>query len=102
MKDALVSVIIPCYRQAQFLPAALDSVLAQTHLDIEPIVVNDGSDDDTDAVARRYGSRISYLRQGNSGLPAARNAGIRKARGKFLLFLDADDLLHPQAVQRLA
>lgn len=93
-----VSVIIPCYRQAHFLAETLDSVLAQSHPAIQPIVVNDGSDDDTGPVANRYGDKIHYLEQSNQGLSAARNAGIHAAEGKYLLFLDADDLLHPDAV----
>ncbi|MDB5311374.1 MAG: hypothetical protein JWO38_5576 [Gemmataceae bacterium] len=98
MTVPLVSVVIPCYRQGHFLPAAVASVFAQSHPAVEPVVVNDGSDDDTHDVATRYGSRIVYVRQENKELPAARNAGIRASRGKYLLFLDADDLLHPDAI----
>jgi glycosyltransferase involved in cell wall biosynthesis len=97
----LVSVIVPCFRQAHFLPEALASVFAQTHPAVEAVVVNDGSDDDTDAVARGYGSRIVYVSQKNAGLPAARNAGIEAASGKYLLCLDADDLLHERAIEWL-
>lgn len=97
----LVSIVVPCYRQGRYLPEALESVLAQSHQPIEVIVVNDGSDDETDVVARRYAGRIRYIKQPNGGLPSARNAGIRQAQGQFLFFLDADDLVHPEGVSWL-
>jgi hypothetical protein len=92
-----VTVVIPCFRQAHFLPEAIESVLAQTHPRIELIVVDDGSPDDVEAVAGRYPG-IGYLRQENAGLAAARNAGLERASGEFVLFLDADDRLLPEAV----
>lgn len=98
MTAPLVSVITPCYRQGVYLAAAIDSVLAQTHRAVEMIVVNDGSDDETDAVAGRYADRITYLCQENRGQSAARNAGLKRATGQYVLFLDADDLLHPKAL----
>jgi glycosyltransferase involved in cell wall biosynthesis len=98
MTAPLVSVIIPCYRQARYLPQALRSVFRQSYPAIEIVVVNDGSDDDTEAVARAHADRIRYVRQSNRGLPEARNAGIREAAGRYLLFLDADDLLRRDAV----
>lgn len=101
MSLPIVSVIIPCYRQAHYLPAALESVFAQTYLSVEIVVVNDGSDDDTEVVARRYADRIRYVWKPNGGLSSARNAGIAAATGDYLLFLDADDLLHPDAISRL-
>jgi glycosyltransferase involved in cell wall biosynthesis len=94
----LVSVIIPCYRQARYLPEAIDSVLAQSHPAVEAIVVNDGSDDDTESVARRYGERVRYVWRPNGGISAARNTGIQHARGAYLKFLDADDYLHPEQI----
>lgn len=94
----LVSVITPCFRQGHFLGEAIESVLGQTHPRVEMVVVNDGSDDDTDTVARGYGEKIKYVRQENAGLPAARNAGVRVAVGTYLLFLDADDMLLPSAI----
>jgi glycosyltransferase involved in cell wall biosynthesis len=96
-----VSVITPCYRQGRFLKAAIECVLRQSYPNVESVVVNDGSDDDTDSVAAAYAGRITYVYQPNSGLPAARNAGINASRGQFLLFLDADDLLHPNAISWL-
>jgi glycosyltransferase involved in cell wall biosynthesis len=93
-----VSIIIPCYRQAHFLCEAVDSALAQTYKNIEIIVVNDGSDDNTHEVAARYASRTRYVCKANGGLASARNAGIDIATGDYFLFLDADDALHPDAV----
>jgi glycosyltransferase involved in cell wall biosynthesis len=98
MTTPLVSAIIPCYRQASYLPAAIGSVFAQSYPAVEVIVVNDGSDDDTEEVARRYGIKVRYVGKKNGGLASARNAGIRVASGDWLLFLDADDLLHPDAI----
>ncbi len=101
MSAVTVSVITPCYRQAHFLPAAIDSVLAQSLPAVEMLVVNDGSDDDTDAVAARYGERVHYFKKANGGQSSARNLGLGPARGEYVLFLDADDLLHPEALARL-
>jgi glycosyltransferase involved in cell wall biosynthesis len=98
MASPLVSVIIPCYRQARLLPGAIESALAQTHPAVQVVVVNDGSDDNTDEVADRYRTRVRYVRKPNGGLPSARNAGIAAAEGDWLHFLDADDLLHPRAL----
>lgn len=100
-RGELVSVIIPCYGQAHFLPDALNSVLAQTHGEFEAIIVNDGSLDGTDAVAAAYAerdARIRVFRQENQGLSGARNAGLARARGDFVVFLDADDVLFPNAL----
>lgn len=90
-----ISVIIPCYNYGRFLPDAVNSVLGQKKdgLAVEIIVVDDGSTDDTAAVAQRLGSSIQYIYQENQGPSAARNSGIRIARGDYLVFLDADDLL---------
>src|SRR5262245_35618203 len=94
-----VSIIIPCYRQGQYLQTAVDSCLNQTYGDVEVIVVNDGSDDATDEVARGYGDRIRYVHKKNGGLCAARNSGIKVATGRYMKFLDADDHLAPEAIE---
>src|SRR4051812_37127670 len=101
MSLPLVSVITPCYRQAEFLATALRSVFAQSYPATEAVVVNDGSDDNTEAVVSRFGDRVRYNWQPNAGLSAARNAGIAAARGQYLLFLDSDDCLHPDAISWL-
>jgi glycosyltransferase involved in cell wall biosynthesis len=93
----LVSVVIPCFGQAHFLADAIDSVLRQTYPNVEVIVINDGSPDETAAVASRYG--VGYLEQENKGLAAARNAGLERCQGEFVVFLDADDRLLPDALR---
>jgi len=93
----LVSVVIPCYKQAHFLADAIDSALAQTYPSIEVIVVNDGSPDDTAAVAARYPT-VRYVEQANAGLASARNTGLAHSRGECIVFLDADDRLLPEAI----
>ena len=95
---AHVSIIIPCYNQARSLRAAIDSALAQTHPDTEVIAVDDGSTDETPAILASYGDRIRIVTQPNRGLPAARNAGFTVAGGAYLLFLDSDDRLDPDAI----
>jgi len=94
----LVSVVIPAYRVAQYIAAALDSVLAQTLQDFEIVVVNDGSPDteELEKVLAPYRDRIVYLRQQNQGPGGARNTGIRTARGRYIAFLDADDIWGPE------
>jgi len=91
-----VSVIVPTYNRAQFVVCAIDSVLSQTFQDYELIVIDDGSTDNTKDVLLRYGGRIKYIYQRNSGVGAARNAGIRCAVGEWLAFLDSDDIWLPE------
>ena len=85
------SVIIPAFNCAHYLPAAIESVLEQTFSDLEIIVVDDGSTDETEEAVRPYLDRIQYIRQENRGLPGARNTGIRASHGEFIALLDADD-----------
>lgn len=93
-----VSIIVPCYNQANFLDEAIDSCLKQTYKDFEIIIVNDGSTDNTSAVAEAYKIQfpklVKVIHQENKGLSAARNAGIKKASGGWILTLDADDKIH--------
>jgi len=95
-----ISVVIPAYNYAKFLPQAVDSVLAQNWPAAEIIVVDDGSTDETPEVARRYGQRIRYIRQENAGLSAARNTGIQAATQTFVAFLDADDIWRPNLLEQ--
>ncbi len=97
-----VSIIIPTYNYARFLPRAVESALAQTLAAREVIVVDDGSTDDTPAVAAQFGGRIRYLRQPNAGVSAARNAGGDLSQGEWLVFFDADDELLPDALATFA
>jgi glycosyltransferase involved in cell wall biosynthesis len=97
-KSELVSVVIPCYNQAHFLPDAIMSVLRQTYRCFEIIVTDDGSTDDTAKVAAEY-SAVHLIRQRNQGLAAARNTGLRASKGAFLVFLDSDDRLIPEALE---
>ncbi|QYA24025.1 glycosyltransferase family 2 protein [Gramella sp. MT6] len=91
-----ISVIVPCYNQANFLDEALESVLRQTYENWECIIINDGSDDDTAAIAGRWvkkDDRFKYEFQENKGLSGARNKGLQLVTGNFIQFLDADDAI---------
>jgi glycosyltransferase involved in cell wall biosynthesis len=103
-----ISIIVPCYNQEEYLAETLDSVLAQTYQDWECVIVNDGSTDHSEDIARSYcakDSRFKHLQKENGGLSSARNAGIHISTGIYILPLDADDLIHPdytnEAVQLL-
>lgn len=98
---SFVSVVIPCHNYGRFLSAAIESVLAQNHPSVDVIVVDDGSTDDSAEVAARY-PQVVCLQQRNLGQAAAQNRGLEAARGEFVLFLDADDELTPDAVGSLA
>lgn len=89
-----ISIIVPCYNQAVYLDECLQSVLEQTYQDWECIIVNDGSPDNTEKVAQKWlekDARFQYLYKENGGLSSARNAGIKIAKGEWILPLDADD-----------
>lgn len=100
-----VSVIIPCYNQAQYLPEAVESVVDQTYQNWECIIVNDGSPDNTSEVSREliakyFDKKIILLEKENGGLADARNFGIRNSKGKYILPLDADDLINPEMLKK--
>ena len=97
MGEPVVSVIIPCYNQAKFLGEAIESVLKQNYRRLEVIVIDDGSTDGTAEVADRY-SDVIRISQENRGLAAARNRGLSQSTGDYLVFLDADDRLLPEAL----
>jgi glycosyltransferase involved in cell wall biosynthesis len=94
----LVSIIIPCYNQAHFLHEAIESALTQTYPRREVLVVDDGSTDRTAQVTMTY-PKLRYIRQENSGVSAARNTGLKQSRGEYLVFLNADDRLLPDALE---
>jgi len=90
----VISVVVPCYNQAEYLEEALQSVFNQTFTDWECLIVNDGSSDDTEIIAKQWqekDARFKYVYKENGGLSSARNFGIKSALGEFILPLDADD-----------
>lgn len=96
-----VTALIPTYNRRRQVLSAIDSVLAQTAPVDEIIVVDDGSTDGTaEAVCSRHGSDVRVFRQGNAGVSAARNRGLREARGKWVAFLDSDDVWLPTKIER--
>jgi glycosyltransferase involved in cell wall biosynthesis len=97
MSSPTVSVVIPCFDQGHYLREALQSVLAQTLPPAEIVVVDDGSTDNTAAIAREY-SKVRCIHQRNRGLASARNAGAAHTTGEHIVFLDADDRLKPDAL----
>ncbi|MEO6052687.1 MAG: glycosyltransferase family A protein, partial [Chthoniobacterales bacterium] len=95
-----VSIIIPCYNTARWLAEAIESALAQTWIQKEIVVVDDGSTDESLSIARSYEScEVRVLSQSNRGAAAARNAGLQAAKGDFIQFLDADDILSPDKIE---
>ena len=98
----MISVIVPIYNVERYLRRALDSLLAQTYPDWEAILVDDGSTDGSSLIVEEYGqkdSRFKVIHQPNSGHSEARNVGMERAKGTYLLFLDSDDFLHPQLME---
>jgi cellulose synthase/poly-beta-1,6-N-acetylglucosamine synthase-like glycosyltransferase len=93
-----VSVVVPCFNQAHFLSEAIESVLRQSHPEVEVTVVDDGSDDNSYEVAGRYPG-VRRLRQPHRGVAAARNLGLAESAGELAVFLDADDRLLPEALE---
>ncbi|GAB4438533.1 MAG: hypothetical protein OHK0026_04110 [Rhodocyclaceae bacterium] len=96
-----ISVIMPCFNSRRFLPEAIDSVLGQTHPNVELIVVDDGSTDGSRDILRKYGARILVVEQDNRGPYPARNAGLQVATGELVAFLDSDDYWSREALQKL-
>lgn len=104
MDGELISVVVPSYNVAQWLPRSLDSLLAQTYPNLEILVVDDGSRDETQAVARSYASRHANIRlicKENGGVTSARLRGASEAAGSWIGFMDADDTVDPDMYQRL-
>lgn len=98
----MISVIIPLYNKEHYIEQTIKSVLSQTYADFELIIVNDGSTDKSaDIVKKVPDERIVYVSQSNQGVSAARNAGIKMARGEYIAFLDADDKWMPEYLEKM-
>jgi glycosyltransferase involved in cell wall biosynthesis len=101
MSAPLVSVVMAAYNAQEYLNIAIDSILLQTYKNIELIVIDDGSADQTAAIVKNYsGRRVRYYFQKNQGLPAALNSGISKAGGKYIARMDADDISEPSRIEK--
>lgn len=103
MQNPIISIIVPCYNQAQFLDECLQSVMDQTFQNWECIIVNDGSPDHTEEIAylwKEKDSRFKYIYQENKGVSAARNNGIKNAKGEWILPLDGDDKIGKQYLEK--
>lgn len=101
---ALVTVIVPVYDIATYLPKCLESILMQTHKNLEIILVDDGSTDNSDSICAQYAEkdkRFIHIRQKNSGVSSARNTGLDAANGDFITFVDGDDIIAPTYVEHL-
>ena len=99
----LVSVIIPAYNTAAFISKTLDSVLSQTYRNLEVLVVDDGSQDETPEIVKLIAQsdrRVTLLRQANAGVAAARNLAIQKSSGEYIAPIDADDIWFPQNLEK--
>lgn len=96
----LVSIVIPVYNGSNYMREAIDSALAQTYDNVEIVVVNDGSQDNTEEIAQSYGDKIRYFSKENGGTPTALNMGIENMRGDYFAWLSHDDLYKPNKIQR--
>jgi glycosyltransferase involved in cell wall biosynthesis len=95
--NPLVSIIIPCYNGETYLEETITSALMQTYQNVEVLVIDDGSTDGSSAIAQKF--PVRYIRQENRGLTPTRNRGIRECQGSYVVFLDADDRLRPDAIE---
>lgn len=98
--NPLVSIIIPVYNGANFISEAIDSALAQTYKNIEILVVDDGSKDNTGEIVKRYGNSVKYLPKENGGVSTALNFGIENAKGEYISWLSHDDFYHSDKIEK--
>jgi len=98
MNNPRVSIIIPCYNYGRFVKVAITSALNQDYKNLEVIVVNDGSTDNSDSIIKQFEDKIIYIKQDNRGVSKARNSGILKSTGEYCICLDADDYISPDFV----
>src|SRR5687767_7087291 len=96
----LVSAIVPAFNAQAHIGEAVESILAQTYQSVECLVIDDGSTDGTSSVVDGFGSHVRLIQQINAGVAAARNRGVREAKGRFVAFLDADDVWLPDKLAR--
>ena len=96
----LVSIVIPVYNGSNYMREAVDSALAQTYKNIEIIIVNDGSTDNTEEIAKSYGDKIRYFAKENGGVATALNLAIRNAKGEYISWLSHDDVYYPEKIER--
>ncbi|CBH23178.1 glycosyltransferase [Salinibacter ruber] len=96
----MTSVIIPCYNDEEYVRKAIHSALAQTYPNIEVIIIDDGSTDDSPEIIQSFGGQVRWEQQANQGAPTARNRGLELAEGKYVKFLDADDVLVENCIKR--
>ena len=104
MKKVKVSIVIPVYNATKYLAKCLDSVINQSYKDIEIVLVNDGSTDNSGQICDSYAKkdkRIIVFHQNNTGVSIARNNGINNSHGEYVIFIDSDDLIHPEYIQKL-
>lgn len=104
MEEPIISVIVPVYNTGSYLPKCVDSILAQTEKNIELILVDDGSSDNSGTICDEYAakdSRVRVIHKQNAGVSEARNDGVRAAQGQFIAFVDADDWIEPNMYERL-
>lgn len=98
--NPLVSIIIPVYNGSNYVGEAIDSALAQTYKNIEIIVVNDGSTDNTEEIIKSYGNKLRYFKKENGGVSTALNLGIKKSKGEYISWLSHDDVYYPNKIER--
>lgn len=96
----LVSIVIPVYNGSNYVREAIDGALAQTYKNVEVIVVNDGSTDDTEEIALSYGSKIRYFSKENGGVSSALNAALREMKGEYFSWLSHDDIYYPDKIEK--
>src|SRR3990167_7556109 len=101
MNFLTVSIIIPAYNAGKYIKGVLENLFLQTYRNIEIIVVDDGSTDNTEQIVKAYQNRgVRYIYQQNKGVAGARNAGIKEAKGELIAFLDADDFYLPEKIEK--
>ena len=100
MDRPLVSIVIPVYNGENYIGSAIDSVLRQTYQNIELIIVDDGSNDNTENIVKSYGSRVRYIKKQNGGVASAVNVGVSAMKGSYFAWLSHDDIFHPEKISR--